>query len=63
MQKEIFKNLTYVIAKTFGPPRNQTNYIFSKGDDESFPKLLYLLKLSNLIKSYGHLNEILAYFC
>ena len=34
----------------------------SKGNDESFPKMHFLLKLSHWIKSYGHLSTILAYF-
>ena len=38
----------------------QTIY-YSKGSDESFPKLSFLLKLSDWIRSYGHLNKILAY--
>ena len=42
----------------FGPPRNQTNYI----SFERFPKILFLLKLSDRIKSYGHLSKIMAYF-
>ena len=33
-----------------------------KGNDESFPKMYFLLKLSDLIKRYGHLSKILAYF-
>ena len=35
---------------------------YSKGNDESFPKMYLLLKLSHLIKSYGHLSKIFAYF-
>ena len=34
----------------------------SKGNDESFPKMYFLLKLSDLIKSYGRLSKILANF-
>ena len=34
----------------------------SKGNDESFPKMYFLLKLSHWIKSYGHLSKILANF-
>ena len=33
----------------------------SKGLDESYPKMQVLLILSNFVKSYGHLNEILAF--
>ena len=34
----------------------------SKDNDESFLKIQFLLKLSDWIKSYGHLSEILGYF-
>ena len=33
----------------------------SKGLDESYPKMQVLSNLSNFVKSYGHLSEILAY--
>ena len=33
----------------------------SKGLDESFPKMQVLSKLSNFVKIYGHLSEILAF--
>ena len=33
----------------------------SKGLDESYPKMQVLSNLSNLVKSYGHLSEILAF--
>ena len=46
----------------FGPPRNQTNYIFhSKGIYESYPKI-YFFNLSHYVKSYGHFCQILAFF-
>ena len=32
-----------------------------RDNDESFPKMQFLLQLSNWIKSYGRLSEILAY--
>ena len=34
----------------------------SKGIDESYPKMYFLLNLSNHVKSYGHLCQILAFF-
>ena len=34
----------------------------SKGNDESFPQMHFVLKLSQWIKIYGHLSKILAYF-
>ena len=34
----------------------------SKGLDESYPKMQFLSNLSNFVKSYGHLSEILAVF-
>ena len=34
----------------------------SKGIDESYPKMYFLLNLSHYIKSYGHLCQILAFF-
>ena len=33
----------------------------SKGLDQSYPKLQVLSNLSNFVKSYGHLSEILAF--
>ena len=46
--------LPKTIAK-FGPSRNQTNYIYnSKGTDESYPKMYFLLNLNHYVKSYGH---------
>ena len=33
----------------------------SKGLDESYPKMQVLSNLSNFVKSYGHLCEILAF--
>ena len=32
----------------------------SKGHDEGYPKMQVLSNLSNFVKSYGHLSEILA---
>ena len=32
-----------------------------KGLDESFPKMEVLSNLSNFVKSYGHLSDILAF--
>ena len=34
----------------------------SKGIDDSYPKMYFLLNLSNHVKSYGHLCQILAVF-
>ena len=34
----------------------------SKGIDESYPKMYFLLNLSHYIKSYGHLCQFLAFF-
>ena len=34
----------------------------SKGIDESYPKMYFLLNLSHYVKSYGHLFQILAFF-
>ena len=36
--------------------------IYSKGIDDSFPKMYFLLNLSHYVKSYGHFCQILAYF-
>ena len=33
-----------------------------KGLDESYPKMKVISNLSNFVKSYGHLSEILAFF-
>ena len=33
----------------------------SKGRDESYPEMKVLSNLSNFVKSYGHLSEILAF--
>ena len=33
----------------------------SNGFDESYPKMHVLSNLSNFVKSYGHLSEILAF--
>ena len=34
----------------------------SKGIDESYPKMYFLLNLSHYVKSYGHFCQILAFF-
>ena len=34
----------------------------SKGIDESYPKMYFLLNLSHYVKRYGHLCQILAFF-
>ena len=34
----------------------------SKGIDESYPKLYFLLNLSHHVKSYSHFCQILEYF-
>ena len=34
----------------------------SKGSDESYPKMYFLLNLSHYVKSYGHLCQFLAFF-
>ena len=58
----IMTSLPKTIEKS-GPPRNQTNYInYSKGIDESYPKIYFLLNLSHYVKSYGHLCQLLAFF-
>ena len=47
----------------FGPPRNETYYIYySKGIDESCPKMCPLLNLSHCVKSYAHFCQILVLF-
>ena len=38
-------------------PRNQSNYI---GLEESYPKMQILSNISNFLKRYGHLSEILV---
>ena len=44
-----------------GHPRNQSKCIYrSKDLDESYPKMYVFSNLSNFVKSYGHLIEILA---
>ena len=42
---------------------SETSHIIyqSKGLDESYPKMKVLSNLSNFLKSYGHLSEILAF--
>ena len=34
----------------------------SKGIDESYPKMYFLLNMRHYVKSYGHLCQILAFF-
>ena len=34
----------------------------SKGIDESYPKMYFLLNLNHYVKSYGHLCQILSFF-
>ena len=34
----------------------------SKGIDESYPKMYFLLNLSHYVKRYGHLCQIVAFF-
>ena len=34
----------------------------SKGLDESYPKMYVLSNLSNFVKSFGHLSEILVFY-
>ena len=34
----------------------------SKGIDESYPKMYFLLNLSHYVKSDGHFSQILAFF-
>ena len=54
-----------VISKNsakFGPPPNQTSYIYhSKGIDKNYSKMYCLLNLSLCVKSYGHFCQILAF--
>ena len=38
------------------------NIYHSKGIDESYPKMCFLLNLSHCVKSYGHFCQILALF-
>ena len=45
-----------------GPPRNQKTTYHSKGIDESYQKMYFLLNLSHYVKSYGHLCQILESF-
>ena len=45
-----------------GPPWNQQIIYHSKGIDESYPKMYFLLNLNHYVKSYGHLCLILAFF-
>ena len=47
--------------KQCGRPRNQSNYKSFESLDESYPKMQVLSNLSNFVKSYGHLSEILAF--
>ena len=45
-----------------GPPRNQKIIHQSKGIDESYPKMYFLLNLSHYVESCGHFPQILAFF-
>ena len=47
--------------KKCGRQRNQKIIHHSKGLDESYPKMQVLSNLSNFVKSYRHLTEILAF--
>ena len=65
--KEIFRNMTYGVTVTSllkqweNSHLRETKQIIyqSKSNDESFPKMEFLLSLSVWIKSYGHLSGIL----
>ena len=58
--------MTYdVMTKTtgkFGLRETKQMIYHLKGNNESFPKKYFLLKLSDRIKRYGHLSRILADF-
>ena len=41
--------------------RETSQVIYYIGLDESYPKMQVLSNLSNFVKSYGHLSEILAF--
>ena len=68
--KRHFQNLTYDVTMTqlIKPWENydlcETRQIIYhwKGNNESFLKMQFLLKLSDWIKSSGYLSKILAYF-
>ena len=47
--------------KKWGRPGNQSNYISFERSYESYPKMQVLSNLSNFVKSYWHLSEILAF--
>ena len=53
-------SLPNTMAK-FGPPRDKKIVYHSKGIDESYPKMYFLLNLSHYVKSYGHFCQILAF--
>ena len=53
-------SLPKTVAK-FGHPRNQTSHNHSKGIDEGYPKMYFLLNWSHYVKSYGHFCQILAF--
>ena len=40
----------------------KANKFHSKGIDESYPKMYFLLNLSHYVKIYGHLCQILPFF-
>ena len=54
-------SLPKTMAK-FRPPRNQQIIHRSKGIDKSYPKMCFLLNLSHIVKSYGHVCQILALY-
>ena len=45
-----------------GPLRTKQIIYHSKGIDESYPKMYFVLNLSHYVKRYGHLCQILAFF-
>ena len=45
-----------------GPRETKQIIHHSKGIDESYPKMYFLLNLSHYVKSYGHLCQFLAFF-
>ena len=51
-----------VTMEKCGPPRNQKTIYHSKGIDENYPKMYFLLSLSHYVKSYGHFCQFLTFF-
>ena len=45
-----------------GPPQTKQIIYHSKGIDECYPKMYFLLNMSHYVKSYGHLCQFLAFF-